>query len=101
MFELAQRARWLDVHDLLVSGYPPLYVQMLVVNLAVLLYVTLRGLFIKPATDRMKARSKVKSRYGIEGLVIAANVIILYEGSWLPYLMTSTFSMQLRTLLRI
>ena len=101
MFELAQRARWLDVHDLLVSGHPPLYVQMLVVNVAVLMYVTLRGLFVKPATDRMKARSKVKSRYGVEGFVIAANAIILYENTWLPFVANSPVTLQIRMLLRI
>ncbi len=101
MFELAQRTRWLDVHDLLVSGYPPLYIQMLVLNLAVLLYVSLRGFFVKPTTERMRARTRAKTRYGIEGLLIIANGIILYEHTWLPFVANSPVTLQIRMLLRI
>ena len=101
MFELVRNARWLDIHDLLVSGHPPLYAQMLVFNVAVLMFVTLRGLFVKPAPERMKVRSKAKSRYSIEALVIMGNAVILYENTWIPYILSSPVTIEIRNLLGI
>ncbi len=101
MFELVQRARWIDIHDLLVSGHPPLYAQMLVFNVAVLMFVTLRGLFVKPAPDRMKVRTKAKSRYSIEALVIMANAVILYESTWMPFVLNSPLTLEIRILLGV
>lgn len=83
MFEQIRRARWKDVTDLLGSGHPPLYIQLLVVNAAFLLYFIVRRLFTKPPTDRLKL--KKKPRYRAEILVLATNAAILYEHSWLPY----------------
>ena len=84
MFEQIRRARWKDVSDLLESGHPPLYIQLLIVNAAFLAYFFVRTLLIKPPTNRLKPKKK-KSRYGAEVFVLVANAAILYEHSWLPF----------------
>lgn len=84
MFEQIRTARWRDVTDLLESGHPPLYIQLLIANAAFLAYFIVRAMLTKPPTNRLKLKQK-KSRYGAEVFVIAVNAAILYEHSWLPY----------------
>jgi hypothetical protein len=97
MFELAKRARWQDVLDLLESGQPPIYLQLLVVNIAFLLYFVGRGLMIKP--EDLKKRPK--PRYGLEFVIIASNVAILTQHSWLYLFNNAALQNYMRALMRL
>jgi hypothetical protein len=99
MFELAKRARWLDVLDLLESGKPPLYIQLLIANIAFLVYFILRGMFHKEEPNKLKI--KPRSRYRAEFMVILVNAAILYEHSWLPFFQGSAISIYIRNLLQL
>ena len=97
MFELAKRARWQDVLDLLESGYPPIYLQLLVVNIAFLLYFVGRGLMIKP----QNLKKRPKPRYSFEFVIIAANIAILSEHSWLYLFNNDALQNYMRALMRL
>jgi len=99
MFELARRARWLDVLDLLESGHPPIYLQLLIANIAFLAFFIVRGIFRKENPNRLKA--KPRSRYRAEILIILTNAAILYEHSWLPFFQGSAISIYIRNLLQL
>ena len=96
MFELAKRARWQDVLDLLNNGHPPLYLQLLVLNAAFLAYAILKSLV---AGDSKKPRSKSILR--TEYLWIAANAAVLYEFHWLPYFTGSNLENYMHSLTRL
>ena len=100
MFELAKRARWQDVLDLMESGHPPLYFQLLVANIAFLAYFILRGTVKPQTTVGLKPKPR-KSRLGAEFLVILVNAAILYEHSWLPYFQGSAISIYMRNLMNL
>lgn len=94
MFELARRARWQDILDLLESGQPPLYLQLLVVNVGFLIYFIVRGFLIKP--EDLKKRPK--PRYGLEFVIIAANIAILSQHSWLSFFNNDALQTYIRRL---
>jgi hypothetical protein len=96
MFELARRARWLDVLDLLASGHPPIYIQLLAANALFLAYVILRGMF-NPAAKR----KATKSKYRMEIMVIVVNFAILYQHSWLPYFDSRAIAIYVRNLMQL
>jgi hypothetical protein len=79
MFELARRARWQDILDLLQSGRPPIYYQLLIANALIVAYVLLKGFF---TARNMKNE---KTSYRMEMIVILVNAAILFEPNWMPY----------------
>jgi hypothetical protein len=97
MFELAQRARWRDILDLLESGSPPIYLQLLIANILFLLYFIIRGMVVKPQSKEKRATY----RYNAELLVIATNAAILYEKGWLYLFQGSALSIYLQNLMRL
>ena len=96
MFELARRARWHDILDLLNNGQPPLYIQLLIMNAGFLAYAIVKGLL---GENRKKPQSKRILR--TEYVWIAANAAVLYEFQWLPYVTGSNLEMHLRALTRL
>ncbi len=97
MFELAQRARWQDILDLLNNGHPPLYIQLLIVNAAFLAYAIVKGLTAGADTKKPPKRSLLRTEY----VMIAANAAVLYEFQWLPYVAGPYLENYLRSLMRL
>jgi hypothetical protein len=96
MFELAKRARWQDILDLLESGSPPIYLQLLLANVAFMVYFIIRGMTIKPQSKEKRATY----RYNAELLVIATNVAIISEKGWLYHFQDSALTNYIHNLMR-
>ena len=78
MYDLAERVRWQDIYDLLSSGYPPLILQLLAINMIFLILFILRRIWGRQSSEN--------TSHTIQFLLILANCLIVYEQKWLPLL---------------
>jgi hypothetical protein len=76
--KLFYAARWGDLYQFFAAGNPPLVLQLLLVNTAVLIYFIIRRW-------RGKTRLQSKTAYVIQGLLIAANATLMFAPQFGPH----------------
>lgn len=70
--DLFERTRWSDLYNFFASGSPPLIVDLLAINtIFFMLYV------VRKATAKHRMRDS--SVYVIQGLLIAANMMVVFQ----------------------
>jgi hypothetical protein len=82
MIEYIKQAHWDDIYTVLMTGNPPLALQLLIVNLVFFLIFAFRRL-------RGKKTKQNNASYFVHGLIVFANAALLFEGSSMPYYFNS------------
>lgn len=79
MLELFRRARWDQAYDFLASGEPPMMVRILMINtIFLILYMIRRARSPHPMKDHTVLQ--------IQGLLVLANALILFQRDILQFL---------------
>jgi hypothetical protein len=76
--DLIFQARWDQLYDYFVSGYPPLVLQLLAINTVFLVFFAIRR-----ATAKHKLRSN--TAYAVQGLLIASNALVMFNNDILGF----------------
>lgn len=78
MLESFKQAHWSDIYYVLVSGNPPLALQLLFVNLIFFLIYAHRRL-------KGKKTRQNNASYFVHGIIIIANASVLFQGELVTY----------------
>lgn len=79
MFELATRARWDQLYDVLARGDPPMAVRILVLNTLFFILFAIRR---SRGVHAMRRETAIR----VQGLLIAANALVLFQDQILDFM---------------
>ena len=80
MYDLFMRAQWFELYNYFASGNPPLILQLLVLNTIFFVW-----LIIKRLRGQHVPKMRLTS-FHMQELLIFANVLVLMQGQYLPFL---------------